>query len=200
MSIYSFRYLFILILCWKDNELYLVCMPLFLYSFLFYLPDQNQKERPHQKTKERKYYDLYFIKTEMYLVIWIILVINVLAFGWWVVRRLNPSRGRPKSKKQILAVSLVNARQKVWVSYVLVDDNFKGIPRVTSNVTRLRTLAVQWPWLPSIHEHLLPFIRSTFIYQIKNWISVYIKRQWNVNIMPSILLEKNIFGNQNHDK
>ena len=41
-------------------------MPLFVYSFHFYLPDQKLKQRPHQKTVELKYYDFYFIKNVMY--------------------------------------------------------------------------------------------------------------------------------------
>ena len=43
----------------------------------------------------------------------------------------NPSRDRRKSFKQVVTALLTNARQKVWVSRVLSDDNYKWMSRFT---------------------------------------------------------------------
>ena len=56
-----------------------------------------------------------------------------------------------------MTAPLPNARQQVRVSRVLGDDHYKRIPRVTVDVARWRNLIAQWPWVPSIGQHLQPF-------------------------------------------
>ena len=66
-----------------------------------------------------------------------------------------------------MTAPLPNARQKVWVLRVLVDDYYKHMPRVTVDVARLRTLTAQWPWVPSIICSSSPVMVKT-LYQWKN--------------------------------
>ena len=47
-----------------------------------------------------------------------------------------PGRDRPKSLEQVVTDPLANARQKVWVSWVFGDDNFKQMQSVTVGVAR----------------------------------------------------------------
>ena len=69
-----------------------------------------------------------------------------------------PSRDRPKSLKQVVTAPLPNAWQPVWVSRVLGDDHdYKRLARVAVGVARSKTLATQWPWVPSIGQNLQSF-------------------------------------------
>ena len=64
-----------------------------------------------------------------------------------------PGRDKPKSLKQVVTAPLPNAWQPVWVSRVLGDDHdYKRLARVAVGVARSKTLATQWPWLPSIGQ------------------------------------------------
>ena len=44
-----------------------------------------------------------------------------------------------------MIAQLPNARQQVWVSWVLADDHYQGLARVTVGVSHKRTLTAQWP-------------------------------------------------------
>ena len=47
-----------------------------------------------------------------------------------------PGRDKPKSVKQVVTAPLPNARQQVWVSWILEDGQFKGLAHVTVGVAR----------------------------------------------------------------
>ena len=46
----------------------------------------------------------------------------------------------------------------MWVSWVLGDDHYKLIPRVTVDVAHYRTLTAQWSWVQSICQNSQPLI------------------------------------------
>ena len=46
----------------------------------------------------------------------------------------DPVWDRPKSLKQVVTAPLLNARQQMWVSWVLGDDHYKGLAHVTVGV------------------------------------------------------------------
>ena len=56
-----------------------------------------------------------------------------------------------------MTAPLPTARQQAWVSRVLGDDHYKRMSHVTVGVTRSRTLAAQWQWVPSIGQNLQLF-------------------------------------------
>ena len=51
---------------------------------------------------------------------------------------MGSDRDRIMSLKQAVTAPLLNARQQVWVSRVLKDDHYKGIPHVTVGVNVAR--------------------------------------------------------------
>ena len=87
------------------------------------------------------------------------------------VRCSNPSCDGPNSLKQVVTVPQLNARQQVWVSWVLGDEHYKRMNRVTASVARERILTAQWPWLPSIDQNLQPFTSNGDV-------SICVKKSW----------------------
>ena len=71
-------------------------------------------------------------------------MINIEGLPWWPSGRVFalhvgdrdsiPGRDRPKSFKEVIKAPLPSARQQVWVSRVLEDDDYKGLARVTVGI------------------------------------------------------------------
>ena len=87
---------------------------------------------------------------------------------------LNPSRDKPNSLKQVVTAPLANAREQVWESRIFGNEHYKCKPRVTISVACQRTTG-QWPRVPSIRQHLQPFIGDG---DVSKWLKIFrVKRE-----------------------